>query len=553
MALEKFDASQILSCDPPLPQRSFQILSHGSTTETANWGGSGTDGKRYGYLTINTSQWAAEEGMNTPPVLVPEDFQIYNCGSSLSSFPAATMMSSTGAPDLFDIGTTVGNSNGIINMNYPVCTVVGTQQVADHQWNVYYSPNITDTITDNKMGIATVPKPRNPKWLGDVGHVAGVSYSYATPGGPDQMQCTLETEPEFRTDAINPGRIMQVYRGGSCVWEGINLEPSPASTGWTLTANGCGTYGDNYTAWYNSWTANNPINHAISRGLRWDNRQGLANPSTLYMGPEQDSGSLTMTDFMNLLCTTGSQYWSLVAPASASQVPCGPWTLRIDDLPNDESGDPLILGVNASNQFVPGEWHRIDTYLTQKRQPPDLYLVSTNPIGRTIAADYNTIVLKYQISGDTTATSTTAAKAATYGVTFVDEPASVAIHGRMEYYLDVSNNGNMTKAATESVGRNILNKYIRANFTQSFTVDPGQLLNSGGEPVDLGCNWGGKVVTVQNINAPAGGEVSMDPITFLIGEYEFDDSSQTATITPYQNALTDMASVVSALYPGKFA
>jgi hypothetical protein len=55
------------------------------------------------------------------------------------------------------------------------------------------------------------------------------------------------------------------------------------------------------------------------------------------------------------------------------------------------------------------------------------------------------------------------------------------------------------------------------------------------------------------VNEAYGGEVGEAPITFLIGEYEFNDDSQTALITPYQNARTDIASVIAQLYPGTFS
>jgi len=129
----------------------------------------------------------------------------------------------------------------------------------------------------------------------------------------------------------------------------------------------------------------------------------------------------------------------------------------------------------------------------------------------------------------------------------------VASQGRMEYTLDVTSAGTMGQAAAAAIGRNVLNKYIRVNFAGTFSVQPGQLLNVGGFPVDLGCNWGGLMATVQVNNAAFGGEVGFAPLTFLIGEYDYNDDTQTATITPYQSARTDISSVVSELYPSRFS
>jgi hypothetical protein len=263
-----------------------------------------------------------------------------------------------------------------------------------------------------------------------------------------------------------------------------------------------------------------------------------------------------MTDFMNLLCTGGALSWQLVQPPSASSFPPGPWVLNLFPLPTDTTGNPIAsapASVLSSQLFTFDRWSRADLSSTSSRRPPDLYIVNTNPIGRTITADINTVIVYYEVTDDTTATSTTAAASATYGSTFADVPASVAIHGRLEYYLDVTSAGVMTQPQAQAVAQNVLSKYIRANFSGSFSVMPGQMLNVGGYPVDLGCNWGGYMASVQVENFAAGGEVGFAPITFQIGEYEYNDDSQTATVTPYQNARTDMSSVIAQLYPGKFS
>ena len=463
------------------------------------------------------------------------------------------------APDLFNVG---GMFPGFYTLKDPsLCAVVSTRQAAANSWYVYYSPyNPAVSARVGTDGIVTVPELSSPKWLGQVGHVANLDYTYSVPGGPDQLTCQLQVEPNFRTDAINPGRVVTAYRGGSCIWEGTLTEPVPTPTGWTLTANGCGTYGTNFAAWWEldfpgSWSVDAPVDLAIARGLRWDN-QGLNNPGSAYLGPVQTPGSLTITDFMNLICTGGALSWQLVQPASASSFPPGPWVINLFPLPTDTSGNPIASAPSnqlSSQLFTFNRWSRSDLSSTLSRRPPDLYIVNINPVGRTITADINTLVLYYQVSPDTVATSTAPAIAATYSTTFADIPGSVALHGRLEYFLDVSSAGPMTQPQAAQIAQNVLSKYVRANFSGSFSIQPGQLLNVGGYPVDLGCNWGGYMASVQVENFAAGGEVGFGPMTFQIGEYEFNDESQTATVTPYQNARTDMSSVIAQLYPGKFS
>ena len=82
-----------------------------------------------------------------------------------------------------------------------------------------------------------------PRWLGAIGHVANLQYSYTAPGGADQMSCTLQIPPSQRTDCMDPGRIVKIYRGGGCVWDGKLNEPVPAVDGWAISAHGSGTFG----------------------------------------------------------------------------------------------------------------------------------------------------------------------------------------------------------------------------------------------------------------------------------------------------------------------
>lgn len=592
ISLEKLHGTQVVTWQPPLPQRAFRLLSAGVTSDNPNIAGLQQDGKRYGYYVLDTSKWAVAEGFHLPPVQPGEQFQLWSSYSASVPFfypppfsngnagPLGTTWASdnypspVNSPDLWNVSALtetrqMGNNSGqaiYALKNGTVCTVQAVNQNSNTQWTVYFSPPLAGiNATNGTDGIITLPKPFNPKYLGQIGHVSGVNYTYSIPGGPDQLTCLLQVQPTFRTDALNPGRIVTAHRGASCIWEGQLTEPVPSATGWQITANGVGTYGTNFGAWYqanlgphdksNGWNPDAPVDLAISRGLRWRNN-GIGVPAGIYTGPLQNPGSLSITDFMNLLCTGGSLVWELTQPASAANFPPGPWELTVYDLPTDQNGNPIVAGPPQQVQtkiLVGGKWKRVDLLTSKPRRPPDLFLVNTSPVGRTIVADYNTIILYYQHLPDRTGTATVLASAATYTTTFVDNPASVAAHGRMEYYLDISNAGPLSAAAAQGIGLNVLSKYIRANFTSAFTVQPGQLVNSGGVPVDLGCNWVGSVCTIQGVNAAQGGEVALAPLTFIIGQYAFDDDTQTAQVTPYQNVKSDIASVIAALFPGKFA
>lgn len=559
MSLEKRDSTRLVSFDPPLPRRAFPIMAADSTTDTDVWGGGGQDGVRYGKFTLDTTYWSGATSAGVPPMSPGEKFQIFTWnGTGHTFFPSGGPTTYDGsAPDLqrneYELGLSAATSPmPAWLLKYPtVRTVLGVVQDSTNSWDIYFSPYNAETIDTTQDGIVTLPEPRNGVWLGTISYEQNLVMSWSVPGGPSSLSFTLTLPPNKRPVALNPGRIIQAFRGASCIWEGIFQEPTPNANGFDCTVNGAGTYGDNYGAMYKIWNADEPLYQAINRGLRWNN-DGIGKPAGIYLNTPQDTGSMTITDFLNQLCTGGALYYS-IDPPDGAKVPAGPWTVSLKPFPNDLDGNPLSAGISTPEQWAVNEWQRIDLKAKLPRLPPDLYIVNINPIPRTVANDYNTLLIKYQVTGDTSAGSTTTASAATYDTVVVDNPASVALHGRNEYYLDISSAGTMTEAQVISIGQQILTKYVRANFAQAFTVQPGQLLNNGGVPVDLGCNWAGKVASVQVMTAAFGGEVTYGTTSFLIGDYEYDDASQTATLSPYQSQYTDIGSLISALWPGKFS
>lgn len=570
MALEKRDATQLVSCDPSLPVRAFPVISAGSTTEAADWAGSGTDGKRFGYFTINVAGWEASGFQGAAPLEVGEYFQVREAmqGTQPVTFPDYASLflysGTNGSPDLIDISVYepgAGADSGITftpaasGDQSRALRVVGVRQVSSSAWNAYYYPYVLsmDATLVNlaHYGIVTVPALRNPKWLGTIGHVQSLATEWSVPGGPTQATFTLATQPDYRTDALNPGRVIQGYRGGSCIFEGILAEPQPSATGWQVTVNGAGTYGANFAAVYDPghWASDDALWKAVGRGLRWQ-FDGFGKPATIYFGTRQDSGSLTVTDWLNLLCTSGSLYWS-VEPPAGNAVPAPPHVIRLRPLPHAINANPLTNDFPAAQQYNIDDWQRTDLKVKLPRVPPDLYIVNTTPVARTTYDGYNTLVLKYAVSPDKTVTSSTSASTAVYSTTVVDIPYATAQAGRIEYYVDLTVGAELlTEAQATGIGRRILNRYVNRNWTQAFAVMPGQLLTNGGVPVDLGCSHAGKIASVQVVNAAFGGDSPLTPATFVIGNYAYDDDSQTATITPYQAPSTDIASVIAELYPG---
>src|SRR5260221_989970 len=340
------------------------------------------------------------------------------------------------------------------------------------------------------------PDGTQPRHLGALGHVSALTYSWANPGGPDQLSCVLQARD--RTEAMNPGRRCQVVRGGRVIWDGKLMEPAETAGGWQMTAVGIGKDGHAFAAVFSSWTnQNDAVNAAITRGLRWVNPGGNSIPAGVWTGQASDSGSLTIDALLNLFCTQGGYTWYVnVTPAGN------------------------VLSVYLFPAATLANVNRV--------------LVASGPVARTLGGDVNTVWVRYQSSADSAGT-------VTFCLTSSTTAGAAALHGAMEAFLDLSSAGPLSAGAAQAQGAAILARYQRASFAGPFTVSRGELLNPGGAPVDLGLDHCGTIVRLVLSHFGAGGEVVPDPAVFMVGGYQWDEDAQTAQVTPFQSLRTSVS------------
>lgn len=348
------------------------------------------------------------------------------------------------------------------------------------------------------------PDGTGARYLGELGPVGGLRYSFTLPGGCDQMTAVLSAPPVLRTSALDPGRITEVLLGGSVVWQGILAEPEPdPAAGWNLTAIGSGNWGSMWRAVYTgTWSAAVPddiITGAIGRGLDWE-ATALGHPAGIWLGQAADSGSMAVDEVLNQVTSKGSLTWQV----------------------------KLTPRGNVLQMFaVPSA--------------PNRLLICTAPAGRTLGGDINAICLRYQSAPDLGA-----GFPATYATVYSTDAASIARHGRQETYLDLSSAGPMPAADAQAVGDGILTRYQRASYAGPFGVQPGQLLTLGGEPADLGVFYGpenGMCCRLMLADQGWGGEVTMSVPVFAVGRYEYDDDTNTATVEPFNSIRGDIAAL----------
>jgi hypothetical protein len=338
-----------------------------------------------------------------------------------------------------------------------------------------------------------------PFWLGRLGHVGALKYSRVLPGGAEALSCTLARPPSFRHPAMDPGRVLEVTRGGSVVWRGKATEPQPGPSGWTISAVGEGVLGADYRAYYTTWNQNNPLDQAIGRGLPW-NKSSLSS-SGLWLSQVPDPASITITDFLNLITASGGQTWYADRYG----------TLQVVSF-------PLVTSA------------------------PTRLLVATEAVSRTVAADVNFLYERYQATADNVNTGATAS----YATTSSSVPGANR-HQEQEDYLDLSSAAVMSAATAQAAGNAVLAKYQRANWGGPFTVPFGRYLSTGGVPVDLGCEREGEICKLLVTDAGYGGEVVPVPIVFVVGRIEFDDDAHVATVEPYQAVTSRLADMMQAV------
>jgi hypothetical protein len=351
------------------------------------------------------------------------------------------------------------------------------------------------------------PDGTDVRWLGSIGAVADLKYAYTLPGGASSMSCTLLAEPNQRPSAINIARTVKIYRGGSCVWRGKLAEPQTSTTGWSISAIGVGALGANFVSHYSTWSADDPINQAIGRGLPWIN-PGLAGTPGLWLSQKEDDASQSVTDFLTLLCTNGALTWYV-----------------------DQSGTLRIIPIPTT---------------------PTRILVSTEPASRTVVADVNSLFVRYQATADNTSSSSSSTAAAAFGTVLAVNQASIDAHGVMEAYADLSSVGVMSSTTAQNAGKAALAKYVRATYAGPFTIRQGQWLNLGGAPIDIGAERGiPQVAQLMLTVGGYGGEVVPGTPTFPLGQWEYDDTAQTASVTPFQSIASDLSSLLAAMFPAK--
>jgi hypothetical protein len=360
-------------------------------------------------------------------------------------------------------------------------------------------PGLTTLVTYRTDG-------SQPRALAQLGRLTPATYSFSLPGGSNALSATFARPPRYRTDALDPGRLLRAYRGGAVVWSGILDEPVPGDQGWSISAHGAGTFGNDYRAnWTGTWGASSLdliVNNAISRGLNWVN-PGIGSPAGLFVGQSVDSGSVAVTDALNNACSKGGLTWVVNTSDTGQNVLS------------------VVTRPTAANRL----------------------LVIGTPLSRSVVLGPTTIFVRYQSGGDS------GKNKATYGLTSSSIPRDGA--GRVEDYMDLSSAGVYTATQAQAPASAVLQKFQRVAFSEAIAVRAGALRNLGGTAVDPGCyldgNMTAMVCRLLLADYTPTADVTVGAPSILVGAYEWNDATLTATITPSDSIRHDFSSLMQLI------
>jgi hypothetical protein len=331
------------------------------------------------------------------------------------------------------------------------------------------------------------PTGGNRIWLDSFGIVQGLRFS-TNVHGDLAASWQMQFDPRANHIALQPGRRVLIPSGAG-YWQGELNNPHRGDV-WEFTVNGSADLATHYTAVAstsgNAWNLDEVVDEAIARGLQWTRPSAL--PTT---EGNQGSGSGSVADVLDAVCDAENYLWRVSRGGALTAISRPSTTVAYLLLASDTGGGRSVQG------FV-----------------TDVHVIYKD--------------------------------AADYAVKTVTRSVSARPYGRRELPLDVTSRGPISTARANSIGDNYLAKRgPRLDFTQAFTVAPGQLLTPGGTPVDnsiVEANDGAVKLLLTDPDTAAG-ELTYQAPTINMGETDYDEDSGILTVTPLEVDRTGLAAV----------
>lgn len=316
-------------------------------------------------------------------------------------------------------------------------------------------------------------------WLDELGLISGLSFNQSYPGGDETATWQMVLDMRAQHRAWAPGRQIGITAGTSTVWAGL-LDNPTRDTVWTMNAIGSAS-ADSQRFLAIAPTSGNALNldevitAAQSRGLAWTAPSLL--PSTPASGGSVPSGSIYIDDALAQVMAAQSTetFWSL--------------------------SDGKVLTAGAAPT--------VPTYIL---------LATGVGGGRTLDGFVTDVIVTYQSATGQLSTTTVSAASRPFGV--------------FEVPLDITSLGLIPTSQATAAGNAFLAlNGARAKYTDPFVVTAGQLITTGGQPIDGAIFSPGNLLNVIVTDPDSAGEVALSgPVPMIAGYTSFDVDSNVLTV-----------------------
>ena len=315
--------------------------------------------------------------------------------------------------------------------------------------------------------------------LNSLGEVSGWKHTHMYPGGPTAASFTFQGSSQINHPALQMGRIIHAYSGSALVWKG-RLNSPQKGTPWNLTAVGVAAMAKDHVNG-NLTTLNTQVDAAIANGLPWTRPNDLSafNPTPPLGQTSPLSTTATLDDLLGQ-CVSQGDYWTVT--------PQGVLTM---------AGTPVFAGS---------------------------YLLYITDWPAQTQGDFATVVYGLYTGGQVTVTATA---------------AQIAKFGRIETTFDTGTNSS---GAATTAAQAKLAELLTPAWSQQFTATRGQLLTTGGIPVDLAtvrANISTRICALQT-----GDSYGVTNVDIPMGQVDYDDDSGTLLLTPSTSELDNFSNVL---------
>lgn len=302
-------------------------------------------------------------------------------------------------------------------------------------------------------------------------------------------------DPKTDHTALTPGRLISVPVSLTSAWQGRMGAPQ-RGTVWNFAGDGLSTEPARWVALAatdnNATNLNEVVDAAIGRG--WSVTRPASLPA--LTDGSQVSGSLKVGEALGQVTQQLNEWWS----------------------------------INRAGQL---------TAFTLPTALSYILCASDTAGGRTATGFVTDVIVLYTDLADFTTKSLTRSNT-----------TARAKYGRIEDIYDLTQFGPISTADAQAAGDNFLSVHApRLKWTGAFQVTPGQLLNPGGTPVDLGTVQAGALVRVilTDPDTAAGETTTSGPVQIMAGQTDYDVDADVLSLTPLDTSPTGLAAVVKGV------